>query len=247
MHGILIVEDDSITVDTISIILRVRWPNIEIQSAATIGDALLISSSYDFDLILLDLHLPDSSGTEAVELLRTTYSKPIMVVSAQSDSATLVKVLEAGADDFVTKPIVSGVFLARVNALLRRASVEAGPRVATIGPGATLDFDKRIGDSNFGRFTLTSSQWKMAELFVRNGTTLTSFQQLGRQVWNNPQVPRKTISVAVRRLRDRIHEIDPDCYQMESVPGLGYRLVGAEQPVPEKTGSGKAVPAGRSS
>ena len=152
------------------------------RTAATGAEALAEAARHPPDLVILDLGLPDLDGVDVIAGLRGWTDVPIIVLSGRSDSADKVAALDAGADDYVTKPFGVDELLARMRAVTRRtSSVEAAP-VVSFG-GTTVDLSARTVRGPDGDIHLTPTEWSLLEQLVRHPGRLLSHHQLLTKVW----------------------------------------------------------------
>ena len=196
----------------------------EVETALTAEEALAIAAAKPPDALILDLVLPDRSGTEVTRELRTWTSVPILVLSAVGDEREKVKALDAGADDYVTKPFGMEELLARLRASLRRGGPPNGP-VIELGM-LTLDLDKKALFVNGKLVSLTPHEFDLLRLLATNEGKLLTHQAILREVWG-PAYGSEShyLHVYISQLRRKI-EPDPSRPRyLLTEPGAGYRLV----------------------
>jgi len=196
-------------------------------TAATGATALKAAAEHRPDVIVLDLGLPDMSGIEVLEGLRGWLSAPVIVLSARTDSAEKVEALDAGADDYVTKPFSMDELLARLRAAVRRgaaASETDEPVVET--DSFTVDLASKKGVKNGAEVHLTPTEWGMLEMLVRNRGKLVGREELLKEVWG-PAYAKEThyLRVYAARLREKIESVPSRPSLLMTEPGVGYRLV----------------------
>jgi len=222
---ILVVDDDAQIRRALRINLSAR--GYEVLTASDGAGALQIAAEHHPNAVILDLGLPDLDGTEVIAGLRGWTHIPIVVLSARTDATDKVDALDAGADDYVTKPFGMSELLARLRAALRRAqttSIDGDPIVAT----ATFTVDlnaKRVmrGDAEVH---LTPTEWGILEQLVRNQGKLVAQQQLLREVWG-PTYTTETnyLRVYLAQLRRKL-EVDPaHPRHLITEAGMGYRFL----------------------
>jgi two-component system KDP operon response regulator KdpE len=222
MTRVLIVDDDTQLLRALSINLRAR--NYEVDVAPDGRTALATAARYSPNLVILDLGLPDIDGVEVVHALRGWSTAPIVVLSARGAQAEKVTALDAGADDYVTKPFGMDELLARIRSALRRAT--PADTVAVIATEAfTIDLaNKRLTTSD-GEVRLTPTEWHLLEILVRNPDKLISQRQLLREVWG-PTYETETnyLRVYIAQLRRKL-ELEPSRPRhLLTEPGMGYRF-----------------------
>ena len=196
----------------------------EVVTAATGEEALASAAMNPPDALILDLVLPDRSGTEITRELRTWTSVPIVVLSAVGDERDKVEALDAGADDYVTKPFGMEELLARLRASLRRSGPPNGP-VVELG-ALTLDLDKSALYVNGALVALTPHEFELLRLLATNEGKLLTHRAILREVWG-PAYGSEShyLHVYISQLRRKI-EPDPSRPRyLLTEPGAGYRLV----------------------
>jgi two-component system, OmpR family, KDP operon response regulator KdpE len=244
---VLVVDDEPQILRALRINLRVR--EYEVHVAATGAEALEVAARYPPDLVILDLGLPDLDGVEVIYGLRGWTRAPIIVLSGRADSTDKVEALDAGADDYITKPFGMEELLARMRAVVRRiGSAEdmprirlgdlivdlAAKRVIRQAPIPAGDAGAAAGDD----IRLTPTEWHLLEVLLRNPGKLLSRGQLLTEVWG-PGYADATgnLRLYMAQLRRKL-ELDPARPRwLITEPGMGYRY----QPSPELPGEGAAV------
>jgi two-component system KDP operon response regulator KdpE len=225
---VLVVDDEPQILRALRINLRVR--QYEVLTAATGAEALEVAGRHPPDLVILDLGLPDLSGLEVIEGLRGWTSVPIVVLSGRADSADKVEALDAGADDYVTKPFSMDELLARMRAALRRSGPpEDAPQIKlgdlVVDLAARRVSGRRVPDGPGGDIRLTPTEWHLLEVLLRNPGKLLSQQQLLTEVWG-PGYASATgnLRLYMAQLRRKL-EPDPARPQwLITEPGMGYRF-----------------------
>ena len=223
MTRVLVVDDEPQILRALRINLRVR--QYEVFTAATGAEALDVAGRHPPDLVILDLGLPDLSGLEVIAGLRGWTSVPIVVLSGRADSADKVEALDAGADDYVTKPFAMDELLARMRAALRRAGPPEDSPQVKLG-GLVVDLAaRRVEGGPDGDIRLTPTEWHLLEVLLRNPGKLMSQQQLLTEVWG-PGYATATgnLRLYMAQLRRKL-EPDPARPQwLITEPGMGYRF-----------------------
>ena len=223
MSRLLVIEDEAPLRRALRIFLEAH--DYEVVIAGTGAEGLSAAAREHPDAIVLDLGLPDMDGVEVATALRGWSNVPIVVLSARDAEAVKVAALDAGADDYVTKPFGMNEFLARLRAALRRAApVDEAPTVET------ADFVIDLGAKRISRagedVHLTPTEWQIVELLARNRGKLIPQQQLLQQVWG-PQYERETHYLRLYMSQIR-HKLEPDPSRPRyfiTEPGMGYRFV----------------------
>ncbi|GAA0897543.1 response regulator [Virgisporangium aurantiacum] len=220
MTRVLVVDDEPQILRALRINLRVR--SYEVEVAADGAAALRVAASFHPDLVVLDLGLPDMDGVEVIRGLRGWTTVPIIVLSGRADSSDKVGALDAGADDYVTKPFGIDELLARIRAVTRRvAGAAADTPTVRIGR-FTVDLAAHSVDG--GAVRLTPTEWQLLELLLRNPGKLISQRQLLHEVWG-PQYSTETnyLRQYMARLRAKLEADPAHPRHLLTEPGMGYR------------------------
>lgn len=226
MTRILVVDDEPQIVRALSINLRAR--RYEVHTATTGREALSTAASHPPDVVILDLGLPDLDGVEVIHGLRGWCRAPILVLSGRSDSTDKVEALDAGADDYLTKPFGVDELLARLRALTRRATAVESQAVVQLG-SATVDLAaRRVTVQDDGRpidVRLTPTEWHLLEVLLRNPGKLLSQRQLLVEVWGpGYETAQGNLRLYMAQLRRKL-EPDPARPRfLLNEPGMGYRF-----------------------
>ncbi len=222
MTRVLVVDDDPALLRALAINLRAR--HFDVETAVDGAGALRHAASQPPDLVVLDLGLPDMDGVEVVAGLRGWTSVPIVVLSARDSQWTKVDVLDAGADDYVTKPFGMDELLARIRAALRRATPSpVAPVVSTAA--FTVDLAAHRVTRKGSVVRLTPTEWHVLEVLVRNPGKLVTQQQLLREVWG-PAYDEQTnyLRVYLAQLRRKLEPTPARPRHLVTEPGIGYRF-----------------------
>jgi two-component system cell cycle response regulator CtrA len=219
---VLLVEDDSATSKSIELMLRSEG---FVCDTTDLGeDGLEIGKIYDYDIIILDLMLPDIDGYEVLRRLRAARVKtPILILSGLSELDNKLKGLGFGADDYLTKPFDKRELVARINAIVRRAK---GHSQSVIKTGKlTINLDTRTVESNGQTVHLTGKEYGILELLsLRKGTTLTKEMFLNHLYGGIDEPELKIIDVFVCKLRKKLSQACSGENYIETVWGRGYVL-----------------------
>jgi two-component system KDP operon response regulator KdpE len=223
MSKLLVIEDEAPLRRALRIFLEAH--DYEVVLAGTGTEGLDLAGQEHPDAVVLDLGLPDMDGVDVATALRGWSNVPIVVLSARDAEAVKVAALDAGADDYVTKPFGMNEFLARLRAALRRAApAEEAPVVETAD--FTIDLGKKTicrGDEDIH---LTPTEWQIVEVLTRSRGKLVPQQQLLQQVWG-PQYEKETHYLRLYMSQIR-HKLEPDPSRPRyfiTEPGMGYRFV----------------------
>ena len=219
---ILLVEDDPATARSIELMLT--HANLNVYTTAQGEEGVELAKLYDYDLILLDLHLPDMNGHEVLRQLRLArVNTPILILSGADDTESKLKGFGFGADDYLTKPFHREELVARIHAIIRRSKGHAQSVIRTGRVAVNLD-DKTV-DVDSKPVHLTGKEYQMLELLsLRKGTTLTKEMFLNHLYGGMDEPELKIIDVFICKLRKKLsHATGGDNY-IETVWGRGYVL-----------------------
>ena len=227
MSRVLVVDDEPQIVRALAINLRAR--KYDVHTATSGVEALSVAAAHPPDLVILDLGLPDMDGVEVIAGLRGWTLAPVLVLSGRSDSADKVEALDAGADDYLTKPFGVDELLARLRALSRRTPdrVEDQP-VVRLGHAEVDLAGRRVtvrdGDESV-EVRLTPTEWHLLEVLVRHPGKLLSQKQLLREVWGpGYETAHGNLRLYMAQLRRKL-EPDPARPRfLRNEPGMGYRF-----------------------
>ncbi|HYI21882.1 MAG TPA: response regulator transcription factor [Candidatus Limnocylindrales bacterium] len=225
---ILVVDDEPDVVESVRIGFALHWREIDVIGAGT-GEAALDDVENERpDIILLDVGLPDIDGFEVVRRIRAFSDVPVVMLTARDDSMDVVKGLEAGADDYVTKPFNHLELLARVRAVLRRMSMPVPTSKAPSFRAHDLevDFAKQEARVNGKRLDLTPTEYKLLYHLVRNQGHVLQHATLLAKVWGREYVDEVDyLRVYIRRLRDKLGDDPQSPRYISTERGLGYRFI----------------------
>jgi two-component system KDP operon response regulator KdpE len=218
---VLVVDDEPQIVRALRINLRARQYDVDVAGDG--AGALHAAANHHPDLVVLDLGLPDMDGVEVIRGLRGWTAAPIIVLSGRAGSADKVAALDAGADDYVTKPFGVDELLARIRAVTRRsvAPVNGGPTV-TVGR-YTVDLTNKAITP--GDVRLTPTEWHLLDILLRNPGKLVSQRQLLHDVWG-PQYQTEThyLRQYMAQLRRKLEDDPAHPRYLLTEPGMGYRF-----------------------
>lgn len=224
MIKVLIVDDEPQILRALRINLRARQYDVEV--AADGNTALKTAAAYHPDLIVLDLGLPDIDGVDVIRGVRGWTEAPIIVLSGRAGSQDKVEALDAGADDYVTKPFGVDELLARMRAVTRRHSTQAdAPTTVQIGQ-YTVDIASHRVSGDGEDVRLTPTEWHLLSVLVRNPGKLVSQRHLLREVWG-PRYGSETnyLRQYMAQLRRKLEADPAHPRQLLTEPGMGYRFL----------------------
>lgn len=223
MNSILLLEDDLSLVDGLSYSLRKQ--GYEVDVARTVTDARMRLGSQAYDLLILDVSLPDGTGFDVCREVRKTSQVPIIFLTASDEEVSVIMGLDIGGDDYITKPFKLGVLLSRVNALLRRAGNASSADAVLSSGGITVHLLKGQAFRGDSPLDLTAGEYRLLCLFMQNPCIVLSKETILTRLWddNGSFVDDNTLAVYIRRLRTKI-EADPgNPSLLVTVRGMGYK------------------------
>ena len=225
MTRVLIVEDEASFSEALEFLLGKE--GFQVTTAATGTEALRKFDQGGIDLVLLDLMIPEVSGTEVCRQIRSKSRVPIIMLTAKDSEVDKVVGLEIGADDYVTKPYSSRELVARIRAVLRRNSgegVDNESGVMTVGP-IRMDIDRHQVAVNGIPVSLPLKEFELLEFLMRNAGRVLTRMQLIDRVWGSDYVgDTKTLDVHIKRLRAKIETDPANPTLIQTVRGLGYKM-----------------------
>lgn len=223
MTRVLVVDDEPQIRRALATNLKAR--GYEVDLAPTGEDALRLAAEHRPDVVILDLGLPGIDGIEVVQGLRGWTDVPIIVLSVRESEADKVAALDAGADDFVTKPFGMDELLARLRAAVRRGAPAPTEEPTVVTTNHVIDLGARRVTRDGEEVRLTPTEWHLVEMLVRHPGKLVSQRQLLQEVWG-PEYERETnyLRVYMARVRRKL-EVDPSTPRhFLTEPGMGYRF-----------------------
>jgi len=224
MSAVLVIDDEAAILRTLRINLTAR--DYTVTTASTGADGLRAVARDRPDAVILDLGLPDMDGVEVIHGIRGWSGTPIVVLSAREQEPQKVAALDAGADDYVTKPFGMDELVARLRAALRRAAPgEEAPVITT--PHFTLDLAvKQVLAADGSRIRLTPTEWQILEVLARNRGRLVTGRQILHVVWGPADTTETNyLRVYMAQLRRKLEPDPPQPRYLITEPGVGYRLV----------------------
>jgi two-component system KDP operon response regulator KdpE len=225
---ILIADDDPQILRALRITLTAR--GYDVVTAADGAAAVRAAVDQHPDLIVLDLGMPGLTGIEVIEAVRGWSRVPILVVSGRSDSFDKVDALDAGADDYVTKPFAADELLARIRALSRRTPAATDEPVVSFGD-VTVDLAARVASRAGVTVRLTPTEWRLLEVLVRNPDRLLTRELLLTEVWG-PQYTTDTgyLRLYLSQLRKKLEPQPSAPRYLVTESGMGYRFTPGADP-----------------
>ena len=231
MNRVLVVDDEPQILRALAINLRAR--HYEVFTASTGAEALSTAASHPPDLVILDLGLPDIDGLDVIRGLRGWTTAPIVILSGRTDSADKVDALDAGADDYLTKPFGVDELMARMRAVARRANSDDVQPTVTFGH-TTVDLAARRVTVRDGEqavdVRLTPTEWHLLEVLLRHPGKLLSGSQLLKEVWGpGYETAGGNLRVYMAKLRQKVEANPARPRHLLTEPGMGYRFQPDEQ------------------
>lgn len=227
---ILLIDDEKAIQRSVRAILERENIQVTCCGSASEADAALASAAYD--LILLDLGLPDMDGFEFLSSLRTRkILTPVMILSGRGEEYHKVLGLGLGADDYLTKPFSAAILISKIKAIVRRSSVYNTAPASEIKSGEfLLSLNTMQAFKNGVLLPLTAREFALFRFFAEHPDQVFTKEQLYHQIWNDRFIDDNTIMVYIRRLRNKIEEQPAQPLHIKTVWGIGYQFDPAPQP-----------------
>ena len=223
MKRIFFVEDDLSLINGLSFAIKKQGYEIDVARTSLEAEQLWMNGKYD--LVILDVSLPDGSGYDICQKIRKVSKVPIMFLTAADEETDIIMGLDIGGDDYITKPFKLAVFLSRVNALLRRSENFNQMETELSSNGITIQRLKGEVYKNGKQIDLTASEYKLLCLFMENPDMILSPEQILSRLWDCDEkyIDTNTLTVYIRRLRKKIEDDPADPHSIVTVRGMGYK------------------------
>lgn len=223
MSNILLLEDDLSLINGLSFALRKQGYGLDV--ARTIKEVDTVWAEGKYDLLILDVSLPDGSGFEICKKVRQTSKVPIIFLTASDEEVNIIMGLDMGGDDYITKPFKLGVLLSRINALLRRAGDFGRTDTEIYSNGLKVLLTQGKVYKNGELLDLTAGEYKLLCLFMQNPGTVLSKEQILENLWDNEgnYIDNNTLNVYIRRLRTKVEDNPSDPQMILTVRRMGYK------------------------
>jgi len=222
MAKILLVEDNPIVVKALLEPLREQQHDVEVAHTGSMAKEMI--EKHQYDLILLDLILPEMSGVDLLRMIRQFSDVPVIIVSSKNSAYDKSLHLELGADDYISKPIFPMELTARINAVLRRTNKKKKPMLMS-HRNLTIDVLKKQVMRNHEPLSLTSKEFQILLLLLENQGDIVSKREIYVKVWGEQYFDSdNTINVHIKRLRDKIEEDSKNPEIIHTVWGYGYKI-----------------------
>lgn len=223
MKRIFFVEDDLSLINGLAFAMRKQGYELDIARTGTEAGQLWADGKYD--LVILDVSLPDGSGFDLCKKIRKTSRVPIMFLTAADEETDIIMGLDIGGDDYITKPFKLAIFLSRVNALLRRSENFNQAETELNSNGIRICLLSREVRKNGTLVELTASEFKLLRLFMENPNIVLSPEQILSRLWDCDEnfIDSNTLTVYIRRLRTKIEDNPAEPRNIVTVRRMGYR------------------------
>ncbi|HAM99437.1 MAG TPA: DNA-binding response regulator [Marinilabiliales bacterium] len=223
MNETILIIDDEVQIRRL-LEITLSANNFKVVEAGTGKEGLLLAASVNPTLILLDLGLPDTDGLELLKKLREWYQKPIIILSVRNSEEDIVKALDQGANDYLTKPFRTGELLARIRVAIRQSQNTADQPVLEFG-NLSIDLGSHIVRKNNTIIKLTSTEFSLLALLAKNEGRVLTHQYILKEVWGMGYLEQtQYLRVFVAQIRKKIEDnpMHPNLLNTES--GIGYRF-----------------------
>lgn len=221
MTKLLLVEDDSTL--SLGIVYSLEKEGYQVDSVGTVADAKRIINEKEFDLIILDIALPDGDGFELCKFIRKDRQTPVLFLSAKDEEVNIVMGLDIGGDDYITKPFRINELLSRIKAILRRTNKSlAGQQLKS--DGIKINLLQHKVEVRGIQVDLTASEYKLLLIFMNNSKIVLSRDKILEKLWDieGNFVDDNSLSVYIKRLRGKIEEDSSDPKYIKTIRGTGY-------------------------
>ena len=223
MKRIFLVEDDLSLISGLSFAIKKQGYEIDIARTSLEADTLWADGKYE--LIILDVSLPDGSGFDICRKIRQTSKVPIMFLTAADEETDIIMGLDIGGDDYITKPFKLAVFMSRINALLRRSNNFSQADTELNSNDIKVQLLKGETYKNGKQIDLTANEYKLLCLFMENPDIVLSPEQILSRLWdcNEDYIDNNTLTVYIRRLRKKIEDEPGNPKRIITVRRMGYK------------------------
>ena len=223
MSKILLLEDDLNLINGLSFVFKKQ--GFELSIARTLKEAEGMWKDGKYDLLILDVSLPDGCGFEFCKKVRLTSKVPIVFLTASDEETSIIMGLDIGGDDYITKPFKLGVFVSRINALLRRANSFQAMDTELQSNGIKVLLLQGQVFKNGVLLDLTAVEYKLLCLFMRNPNMVLTKEQILDKLWDcdGNYIDSSTLTVYMRRLRMKIEDNPSEPQMLLTVRGMGYK------------------------
>ena len=223
MNRILLLEDDLSLISGLSFALKKQ--GFEIENARTIKEAGEYWRKGRYNLLILDVSLPDGCGFEFCKMVRKESEVPIIFLTASDEEMNIIMGLDIGGDDYITKPFKLGVLISRVNALLRRTKSIKKNDAELVSNGIKINLLQTVVYKNGKQIELTAGEYKLLCLFMQNPNIVLTKDQILQRLWDCDAnyIDSSTLTVYIRRLRIKVENNPSEPEMILTVRGMGYK------------------------
>lgn len=225
---VLVIEDSPDIVDIVTMCFELRWPDAKVVTSGKGHEGITLAKTESPDIVILDLGLPDMDGFEVIKEIRSFSNVPIAILSVRDAEVDIVKGLELGADDYITKPFTHMELLARTRAILRRTEMmEHKATKKSFSKGRlVIDFGSRTVTVNKKPVRLTPTEYNLLCYLVLNANNILTHRSLLAKVWGEEYIDSpEYLKVYVQRLRNKLEEDPSNPQLIISDRGVGYKFV----------------------
>ena len=223
MQNILVIDDEGQIRRLLQITLQSN--GYHVQEAVTAKEGLINAANHPPDLILLDLGLPDEDGHSVLKKLRSWYTRPVIIISVQSNEGDIVSALDNGANDYLVKPFRTGELLARIRSALRTSKVEDDIQSCQFG-NLHVDLSARVVRKNNDVVKLTLTEYTLLTLLIKNEGKVLTHHYLLNEVWGPDYINQSQyLRVYVGQLRKKIEDDPNRPVHIITESGVGYRFI----------------------
>lgn len=223
MSRLLLLEDDQSLIYGLSFSFKKQGFNADI--ARTISEALDLWAKNEYELLILDVSLPDGSGFEFCRKVRENSDVPIIFLTASDEETSVIMGLDIGGDDYITKPFKLSILISRINALLRRTEKYKYNSQEVESNGIKIHLLEGIAYKNENPLDLTSGEYKLLCFLMKNPNIVLSKDQILEKLWdiNGNYIDNNSVTVYIRRLRVKIEDNPSQPKMIQTIRGLGYK------------------------
>lgn len=220
---ILMIEDDLSLINGLS--FAIQKQGYELDIARTVIEADTIFQNNKYDLVILDVSLPDGSGFDICREIRLTSQVPIIFLTAADEETDIIMGLDIGGDDYITKPFKLAVLLSKINAILRRSNNFNQANTELNSNGIKIELLKNKVYKNGVLLDLTANEYKLLRMFMENPDIVLTSEQILSKLWDCSEnyIDNNTITVYIRRLRTKIEDNPSEPKIIVTVRGMGYK------------------------
>ncbi len=224
---VLLIEDDPATVESVSLAFELRWPDTTFLSTGKGGEAAELVEKESPDVVILDLGLPDIDGMEVLHEIRRFSDVPVVILTGRTGDTDIIKGLEDGAEDYVTKPFNPMVLLSHVKSVLGRTHMPGlrGEQSRIIVGSLTIDLAARQVTLDDKRVALTATEWTILAELVRNEGRVVTQEQLAERLWGESVYEATTLRSYIAHLRAKLGDNPQNPSIILTERGTGYRFV----------------------